>query len=123
MNISSIDDQLENLECEIMSGHLEGINTKELAEIICERVSMNLMGNLTELISEILDEMAIKVDVSYNPNYQSFLLNFMIDEVGNIVELGLQEILFYKLIYQKDIKDAIIATLLYTLTQKYSSVA
>lgn len=117
-NIKLIDNQLENLECEIMSGYLDGIDMNKLTAIICEKVSRDLIEDITELISEIIDDMAMIVKVSYKQKCNTFVLDFRVDDVGSIVRLNLQEILQYKYTYQKSIEDSLIATLLYTLVQK-----
>jgi len=121
-NIRGLDTKINAIQTEIISQH-QGINTKDLGNLVAKKMTSENIKNLTKLIDKIIAKMAIVIKVTYNHENQTYMLDFRIDNIddkiyGKVVHIKLQDILFHKCTYQQNIESSIIATLLYTLVQK-----
>lgn len=122
-----LDQEIDPMVIEIISQCSDGINTGDIASSILKKMSNNTIEKLKKLISMTIDEMAIIAKVTYSSIDKKFTIDFTVEVdghlYGKIVKVGLQEILFHKITYRKNIKDSVINSLLYTLVQKNVEVA
>jgi len=108
-DILKLDEKIEYIKCEIIAQYPEGIDTEEMVSLVKGRVSVDLLENITNFISNLVEEMAIFAEVTYDLDSERFKLDFRVRDdgstYGKVVELGLEEILTHKFTYQKNIKD------------------
>ena len=124
-----LDSKIKGIQRELMLKFQEqnpfddGLDTHQLADLAVKQITSQDILKLIDLIDNVISEMAIVVDVTYDYKNKLFLLDFRIDNIpdklfGSIVKIGLYEIIFHQCTYQHNLEESIIATLLYTLVQK-----
>lgn len=122
-----LDQEIDIMVMEIISQYGVAVDTREITSSLVAKLDNYMIKKLEKLISMTIDEMAIIAKVKYSPTNEKFTLDFRVEDEelthGEIVELGLHEILFHKITYRKNIKDSVINSLLYTLVQKDPEVA
>ena len=127
-NIRGLDEKIEAMLPEIITQyqeqyHVDDMDVNDLSQVVAKKLSGEDIKSMIKIIHKTIDAMAIVVKVTYDPQKQSFELDFRIDNIddqiyGKVVPIKLQDILAHKFIYRQNINAAVIATLLYSLVQK-----
>lgn len=120
--VATTDEKLSKLIHNIVCSHVEGISTDDISRMLLKQLTPDLIDGIVKIISKTIDNMAISAEVKYDGHKEIIVCDFRIEEesliFGKIVEIELEDILFYKTTYRKTLADSFVATLIYNHFQK-----